>query len=174
MFYECLKAIFLAGIPVGTFSFLMIYMAYSKGYLSLDVDIEHAFNTHKNKGATLSKQHKKELTFLHSKWVTFGGGFYGLIAVLTFVVIELTQITQFWLGVEGWNDISALFTVSTLISMFIDSILNMIKAVVWFTYWPNILPAGNFIFWMLVAYIGYRFGAKLAKKHVIKKNEMTD
>lgn len=78
--------------------------------MSLNIDVQEAFKYKDVREPTLSKSYKKNLTFLHSKWVTFGGGFYGLIALLTFVVIELTQITQFWLSVEGWSDITALFS----------------------------------------------------------------
>ena len=56
--------------------------------------------------------------------------------------------------------------------MFIDSILNMIKAALWFTYWPSELDAKHFIIWILVAYLAYRIGAKLAKHYVlIKRNK---
>lgn len=102
--------------------------------------------------------------------MTFGGGFYGLVALLTFVVIELTQITQFWLGVESWGDITALFSISAIVAMFVDSIVNMIKAAVWFSYWPDVLSSKNFLVCILMAYIGYRIGAKLARIYIIERN----
>jgi len=165
------KAIILVGIPVGAFSFLMIYYAYLKGYLSTDIEFKDAFNKHNKAHSTLSKKHKKNLLFLHSKWVTFGGGFYGLIALLTFIVIELLQIVNFWLNVTGWQDIAALFSIQALIGMFVDSIVNMVKAAIWFTYWPEVFNTDNFIGWVLVAYLGYRLGAKLAKDYLLKQRE---
>jgi len=175
MFFDVFKAIILVGIPVGAFSFLMLYYAYYKGYLSTDVELKHAFKHHDDQQSTLSKKHKKSLLFLHSKWVTFGGGFYGLIALLTFIVIELLQITNFWLNVEGWHDITALFSFQAIIAMFIDSLLNMLKAALWFTYWPDVFNTNNYIVWILIAYIGYRFGAKFANSYaIIKQKEVIE
>jgi len=171
MFIDLIKAILLVGIPVGVFSFLMIYYAYFKGYLSTDVEFKDAFKKRNKAHSTLSKKHKKNLLFLHSKWVTFGGGFYGLIALLTFIVIELLQIVNFWLNVSGWQDITALFTIQALISMFVDSIINMVKAAIWFTYWPEVFNTDNFIAWAIVAYLGYRLGAKFAKDYLLKQRE---
>ena len=168
---EAIKALALAGIPVGAFSFLMIYFAYKKGYLSTDVEFKHAFKNTNDEQSTLSKKHKKSLQFFHSKWVTFGGGFYGLIALATFIVIELSQIVNFWLNVRSMSDITDLFSITALIGMFVDSILNMIKAALWFTYWPSELGSNHFIIWVLAAYLSYRIGAKYAKYYVLAQRK---
>jgi len=171
---EIVKALLFVGIPVGAFSFLMVYFSYQKGYLSTDVEIQDAFKK-KNKIETkLSGKNKKELVFLHSKWITFGGGFYGLIALLTFIVIELLQILNFWLGVTGWHDIFALFSIEGVIGMFIDSIMNMVKAAVWFTYWPEHFNTNHYPAWILMAYIGYRLGGKFAKQYSITQSKKSD
>jgi len=171
MFIDLIKAILFVGIPVSAFSFLMVYYAYFKGYLSTDIEFKDAFKKNNTAHSTLSKKNKKNLLFLHSKWVTFGGGFYGLIALLTFIVIELLQVTNFWLNVSSWQEVTALFSIQALIGMFVDSILNMIKAAIWFTYWPGILNTSNFISWVIVAYLGYRLGAKFAKDYLLLKRE---
>jgi len=163
MVVDIFKALFIVGFPVGLFSFLMFYFAYKKDYLSTETCLKDAFKNNDAQQSKLSKQQKRDLQFMHSKWVTFGGGFYGLIAVLTFVVIELNQIISFLLSVTGWQDIAALFSIQALIAMFVDSIMNMIKAAIWFTYWPSLLPESNFLLWVLVAYIGYKVGAYYAR-----------
>jgi len=166
MLLDIIRAILFVGFPVGLFSFLMIYFSYQKGYLSTDIEFKDAFNKNNNTQSSLSRKHKKSLLFLHSKWVTFGGGFYGLIALLTFIIIELTQFVTFLFSITGWQDIVALFSFGTLISMIIDSITNMIKAVFWFTYWPGKFDTENFLVWILIAYIGYRFAAKYAVNYI--------
>lgn len=174
MLIDLIKAVLFVGIPVGVFSFLMIYYAYLKNYLSTDVEFKDAFKKHNREHSTLSKQHKKNLLFLHSKWVTFGGGFYGLIALLTFIVIELKQIVGFWFNVTGWHDITNLFRLSTLIEMFVDSIMNMLKAAIWFTYWPSEFDTDNPIVWGIIAYLSYRFAAKKAKDYVLAERKKED
>lgn len=171
MFVDVLKAIFIAGIPVGTFSFFMVYFAYLKGYLSTEVKFKYAFKNQQINQSSLSKQYKKNLMFLHSKWITFGGGFYGLIALLTFIVIEFSQVVNFLIGVESWQEITSLFSISSFIAMFVDSIMNMIKAALWFTYWPDKVHSLNFVIWIVIAYIGYRLGAEIAKRYAILQQE---
>ena len=166
---EAFEALLIAGLPVFLFSFFMVYFSYHKGYLSSDVSIRNAFKSKDNPSSQLSKKNKKNLLFFHSKWVTFGGGFYGLIAVLTFLIIEILQIFNFWINVSSWKDVTDLFSISALVSMFVDSIINMITAAIWFTYWPDKLQSSHFILWVLIAYFCYRMGAQYAKKFYFSK-----
>jgi hypothetical protein len=171
---DILRAILFVGIPVGIFSFLMIYFSYQKGYLSTDIELKDAFKKKNNAQSSLSRKHKKELLFLHSKWVTFGGGFYGLIAVLTFIIIELTQVVNFLFSLTGWQDIIALFSLDTLIAMIVEAITNMIQAALWFSYWPSKFTTENFVVWIFIAYISYRFAAKYAMRYTIYQRKQTD
>jgi len=167
MFIDMIKAVLFVGLPVGVFSYVMMYYAYKNGYLTTDIAIEDAFKKQNQEYVSLSRKNKKELRYFHSKWISFGGGFYGLVALLTFIIIELLQFTNFWLGVTGWHDVVALFTLDSLINMFVDAIKNMVAAALWFTYWPDVFDTPNFIAWILVAYAGYRLGANYAKKYLI-------
>ncbi|GAA6205085.1 hypothetical protein [Thalassotalea sp. SU-HH00458] len=162
-------AVIFTGLPVYAFSFLMVFFSYQKGYLSTNVAFKNAFDKNDENPSQLSKKNKKNLPFFHSKWVTFGGGFYGLIAMLTFLIIEILQIVNFWLGVSRWKDVTDLFSIGALIAMFVDSLKNMITAAIWFTYWPNKLPASHFILWILICYGCYRAGAYSAKYFYINK-----
>jgi hypothetical protein len=168
MIEDIIKAIFYAGFPLGVFSFLMVYYAYQKGYLSPEVTIRNDFKDKHNDDRQLSKRNKKSLVFFHSKWVGFGGGFYGLVALVTFIHIELKQIFEFIVGATGLQYFLDLFTISAFIGMFIDSIMNMIKAAIWFTYWPDVFDMSNFFVWLLIAYLGYRLGANLAQRCTLK------
>ena len=169
MYWDILKAVIFAGCPTALFSFLMVYFAYAKGYLSPEIKMAQAFSKKKHPDGKLSKKHKKGLAFLHSKWVTFGGGYYGLLALITFVYIELEQITMFLIQVTGIQDFIDLLTVNALISMFIDSIMNMVRAAIWFTYWPGIIEMANGAIWLLSSYIGYRLGAIFAQNYALNK-----
>jgi hypothetical protein len=169
---DIIQAILFVGIPVGVFSFLMIYFSYHKGYLSTDIELKDVFKKNSTSGSSLSRKHKKELLFLHSKWVTFGGGFYGLIALLTFIVIELTQVFNFLFSITGWQSITALFSIDTLIAMIIDSITNMVQAALWFRYWPDKFNTDNYIVWILIAYIAYRFAEKYAMRYTVYQRKL--
>ena len=115
------------------------------------------------------KANKKELLFLHSKWVTFGGGFYGLLALLTFIYIELEQSIQFVLNATDLQAYLDLFSFGAIVSMLVESLLNMIKAALWFAYWPDVFDMVNGFVWVITAYLGYRMGAKLAQHYALIK-----
>ena len=60
---DLIKAIFYAGLPVQVFTFLMVYYAYNKGYLTSDITIRDAFKDKKNPERKLSKANKKACCF---------------------------------------------------------------------------------------------------------------
>jgi len=47
----------------------------------------------------------------------FGGGFYGLIALLTFIIIELTQVVNFLFSITGWQNTIVLFSFAAKYAM---------------------------------------------------------
>jgi len=171
MYIDLIKAIFYAGLPVGIFTFLMVYYAYHKGYLTSDINIRDVFKDKKNPDKRLSKANKKSLLFLHSKWVTFGGGFYGLVALLTFIYIELEQTFQFLIHVTGLQSFLNLLSLSAIISIIIDSFMNMLRALLWFGYWPDVFDMKNIAIWFITAYIGYRFAANLAQRYIVHREK---
>lgn len=174
MSMDLIKALFYAGMPVQIFTFLMVYYAYHKSYLTSDVNIRDVFKDKKNPDKKLSKANKKSLLFLHSKWVTFGGGFYGLLALLTFIYIELEQTVQFLINVTGLQSFLNLLTFDAIFSMIIESFTNMIKALLWFSYWPDVFDMENIAIWFIAAYIGYRFGANLAQRYILHQEKVQD
>jgi hypothetical protein len=92
--------------------------------------------------------------------------------LLTFLIIELTQVVNFLFSITGWQDIVALFSFDTLIAMIIDSITNMIQAIIWFTYWSDKFDTENFIVWIFIAYISYRFSEKYAMRYTVYQRKL--
>ena len=168
---DLVKAIFYAGLPVQIFTFLMVYYAYHKGYLASGIAIQDDFKDKKNLDKKLSKTNKKNLLFLHSKWVTFGGGFYGLVSLLTFIYIELEQTLQFLINATGLQSFIDLLTFSAILGMIIDSFINMLTALLWFSYWPKVFDMDNIAIWFIATYIGYRLGANLAQRYILHREK---
>lgn len=174
---DILYAILFACLPIAFISYLAVKYAYIRGYFSLDEDMDlQASSIDRSK---LDKQLKSELkkrkkskeqhhkmNILHSKWLTFGGGFYGLLALVTFIYIEFKQIFEFWIAATGLQYFIDFLTIGNIIGMFVDSILNMLKAIVWFSYWPREIEMDNPLFWLLMAYAGYKLGSSQAHKRV--------
>lgn len=97
------------------------------------------------------------------KWFSFGGGFYGLVALYTWLVIEWDDAWGFLTDLPGIVfsfDIGSL--ISLVISFFIESLMNFIVAITWPVYWIG--EASNPWVWIAVAYGGYWLGIKAAQQ----------
>lgn len=107
--------------------------------------------------------------FLANKWLSFGGGFYGLVAVLTYIIVEAQEIFDLLSMPSGSEGIFSGISIGMLINFFIDSLMNFITAISWPVYWMN---TGNAPFWQwfLAAYGGYFVGKTLVKTYYPFKN----
>lgn len=98
--------------------------------------------------------------YMFDKWMWFGGGFYGLAALWTFIVVELMDLGRFL-----WNLPTFITTFDGGVMGFIGDFIvnqigNIVSAFVWFNYWSH----QSVILAFLVAWIGYWLGNQLAKR----------
>jgi hypothetical protein len=110
---------------------------------------------------------REKLDPVLEKWFSFGGGFYGLVALYTWLVVEWNEVWDFLGDLPGIVfsfDPGALITL--VINFFIESLMNFITAIAWPVYWLGI--AGNPWVWIAVAYGGYWLGIKAAQ-HITGK-----
>jgi hypothetical protein len=108
---------------------------------------------------------RKAGDLFHSKIMSFGGGFYGTMAILTYLLIETVEIWQFLGLVFTPDDWFQNFGFDMLVNFIINSITNLIAAFVWFGTLPDFLPVGNGWIWIAAAYTGYIAGLKLTTLH---------
>ena len=80
------------GVPLLWFSSCLYYWAYEKDYLELDED---DLNTSIKERSKQQKQSDETESFMLSKWMQFGGGFYGIVTFATYIYIELSEVIQF-------------------------------------------------------------------------------
>jgi hypothetical protein len=99
---------------------------------------------------------------LHRKWMKFGGGFYGVVAFYTWLVIEYRDIAGFIEQFNGLGGFLANLGPSLLVSIFVESLLNFIAAMVWPATWLTDLRGELVVVWLIAAWLGYRVGTQLA------------
>lgn len=166
MVTEILEALLKAALPLGVFSFLMFRWSLKSGRLqggkdhrALRVEMKALRKTTKSKKA-------KSRNPLHNKWMKFGGGFYGLVGLWTFLVIEALEIYDFVTGYEGMDSLAQTISATSFIGLamefLVNSFKNFITAIIWPGYWPNVLDSQRIWIWAIMAYVGYRIGLKLA------------
>ena len=154
-----LIAVLKAGLPVGIAAYLLVWWALRNDHLGSAGTLGEVEKELKSQ--TKDKERKKRADLVHRKWLSMGGGFYGVVAVLTLLWIELWEIIDFVTGFDGFGTLAGLFSVNTLVNLFIETLMNTLTALVWPVYWLSSVEGAAWI-WIVVAYVGYWAGSNLA------------
>lgn len=187
MWRELIRALVQAGLPVAVTSYALVWWALKNNYLENASglgDVEREFKrlskdkkkSGKNGGNAVSRNARKllgaepedsidqpgRMNPVHNKWLAFGGGFYGVVALLTYVVIELGEIRDFFLQFEGIRAFFSGLSFGMLIDLVIDAFMNFILAIAWPWYWLGDIAGQHIWVWFAVAYGGYWAGTRLA------------
>lgn len=104
----------------------------------------------------------RPLNRVHNKWLSFGGGFYGVVALLTYALIELDEIGDFFANYNGLWHLIETISVQQLVALLVASIMNFVTAITWPVYWMNHIRGEHMWMWFVAAYGGYWLGCKLA------------
>ncbi len=184
MVREFFRALFLAGIPVAVTSYLLIWWALKNQYLQGASNLKDVKNHFKSVSKTRSRNKKEEkkrrkkgegavelepgqqephkMNPVHNKWLSLGGGFYGVVALLTYAVVELGEIRDFFTQFDGFSSLISDITVGLFIGLFIKSFMNFIVAIAWPVYWLSDIRSDYIWIWFVAAYAGYWAGIRFA------------
>ena len=166
---EIIYPLFFAGLPMFILSFLLVFWAIKHEYISVkggETDLKQFKKIVKQNKA------KHKVNPIHKKWLFFGGGFYGLMAFITYVHVEALEIASFIAKFTTFTHFIEQITLMAVINLIIDSFLNLIPAFTWFLYWPKQIDMLNGFYWLIAAYIGYQAGTKFAQWWV-QRNGLT-
>lgn len=165
---DIIKAIFIGGLPVALAAFGLVYWSIKKGYMSVDDSLNILKETKKE-----SKQQDStvKLNPIHKKWLLFGGGYYGTMAFITYIHLEILEIKDFFAGYTSFSNLVDHVSFGAVIQLIIESFLNLIPAFVWFSYWPKIFTIQNGWYWLIASYLGYQIGSSGARLW-IKRNPL--
>jgi len=191
MLQDLFRAILTAGIPVGIATYLLVWWALRRGYIGPAAtvrDVEQRFKRLTKAQSAARKEQKKRrkrgspgnhaslaagpdqipalragaMTPLHGKWLAFGGGFYGVVGLLTYGVVELGELRDFFLGFESLGALIAQFGFDMLVGILVNAAKNFVIALAWPVYWLSDIRSNHVWIWFVVAYAAYLGGARLA------------
>lgn len=158
--FDFIEAALKLGIPMLALSWFVFRWLYSNGDIEREADQKSTKAQLKKLGKSIKGKDKSHAGYIYSHWVTFGGGFYGLAALWTFVVIEVQQFIGFIFNFPSIRELLEDGIISFVFEVAINQLANIVTAFVWFSYWQS----DSMILWVLVAYLGYRLGMDFAKK----------
>jgi hypothetical protein len=167
---EVIWALLLVGAPVGVFTLALVWWALQHGHLKESNDTGALRQELKAMSRSGKKNRKpaadggKMQHPLQKKWAKFGGGFYGIVAFFTYIVIEVREIITTVMHLGGFFDFIRQLGFDLIIRMFVQALLNFVAAMTWPFYWLQRIETGQVWVWFLVAYAGYWAGLKLAQE----------
>ena len=163
---EVFWAFLMAGVPIGVFTLAIVSWALQKGYLQETLDIKALGREIKAMSKNRKKDKKEPEIQLHpvqKKWAKFGGGFYGIVAFFTYIVVEVDEIITMIANFGGFIAFLKHLGLDVMINMLVDALSNFVAAMVWPLYWMNRIDTDQIWAWFVMAYAGYWVGLKLAQ-----------
>ncbi|MEE4193079.1 MAG: hypothetical protein V2I66_15985, partial [Halieaceae bacterium] len=162
-FTALLAAMFTAALPLFLLAFALVSLALRRGWLQGQTVQELQGSLEALGKAQKDKKHPQRVDDpALGQWFRFGGGFYGLVALYTWLLIEWDEVLDFLGGLSHvvlTFDPGAL--IGLVIELFIESIMNFVMAIGWPAYWLSESRDA----WLLLffAYGGYWLGIKAAR-----------
>jgi len=170
--YSTLEAILKLGLPMTVFSWLIFHWLFSEGTLGRDVKHKALKSQLKDQKKHLKNSGNKKARFIYNRWGWFGGGFYGLAGLWSFLVIEISDLANF---LAAGNYLAGLDSgiVDFIVSFLINQLGNSIQALLWFSYWPG--DGESMLIWIAAGYLGYWVGVEMARRQmtpgdIVKRN----
>lgn len=103
-------------------------------------------------------EHGRERYRRHARhvWMSRGGGFYGFVAMVTFLWLEATQLAGDVAGLRNAS-LDVGWVIGWVVGNFIDAIMNLVSAAIWPVEWIGRLGVGLGSLALLgAAWVGYR------------------
>lgn len=158
MLLSILKPVVILGVPVFLMTWYLFQRLYQRGELQAGTD----YDTLKTNLKSIKKQKSGRENLLHRNWMKFGGGFYGVTAATTLLMIELFDALNFILDFPGWSSLFADGPIRFVIALIVNQIQNFIQAALWFSYWGD--EDMGIVVWAAIAYGAYLGGLRAAVK----------
>ena len=154
MLWSIVGATIAVGIPVFILSWYVFQRLFARGAL----DVTTTGKDFDKSVSKLGKSMKDDVT-IESQWFKFGGGFYGIGAVWTLIIVEAKDIAGFIFNFPSLDVLLEGGILGLIIDFFVNQFQNFITAILWFTYWGD---GTMIIVYLGIAYFAYYAGVQLA------------
>ncbi len=170
---EVFWALLMVTVPITAFTLMLVSWSFRKGFFQETLDtkaLEREMKAMSRKG---KKNKTEESTVQHplqKKWAKFGGGFYGIVAFFTYIVIEVTDVITMIVNFGGFFDFLRQLDFNVIINLLVEAVTNFITAMIWPMYWMKRIDTNEVWIWFGMAYAGYWLGLKLAQALIQRRS----
>lgn len=175
---EFFWALFMVGVPIGVFTLALVWWALKGGHFKEALDTDALEREIKMMGWSDKKRNKKgieqaagTLHPLQKKWAKFGGGFYGIVAFFTYIVVEVLEIITMIVNLGGFIDFIKQLNLNMIVQIFVQALMNFVVAISWPVYWMKRIETGEVWIWFVMAYAGYWAGLRLAQLLIKRRSQ---
>lgn len=164
---EVFRALLMAGLPIALFTLALVRWALRHGHFQESSDSKALGREMSAMKKARKNVESKDLPRQHPllrKWTKFGGGFYGVVAFFTYIVIEVTDIATTIINLGGFMGFLQQLGINLLVNVLIEALTNFIAAMAWPIYWMSNIDTSVAWLWFVVAYGGYWQGLRLAQR----------
>jgi hypothetical protein len=161
MLFELLRATLELGLPIAVLSWLLFYRLYGRGELARDADRKTIHTSLKEIRKAAKASEEPADSVLHAKWMKFGGGFYGVAALWTLIVIEASGVVSVIAHPSSLEGIFRNGLTDFIVNQVTSQISTFAHAAVWFTWWPE--KGQGPVVWIAIAYAAYIAGLNIAR-----------
>ena len=167
---EFFWALFMVGVPIGVFTLALVWWALRGGHFKEALDTDALEREIKMMGWSDKKRNKKGIEPatgtphpLQKKWARFGGGFYGVVAFFTYIIVEVLDIVSVISDFGGFIDFLKQLNFNVIIDLIVQAVTNFVVAMAWPFYWLKRIDTDFVWIWFVMAYAGYWAGLRLAQ-----------
>ncbi|BDX04798.1 hypothetical protein [Planctobacterium marinum] len=97
------------------------------------------------------------------KWLEFGGGYYGIIAFIQLVFIEIGQVRDFISDWSGLSDFIDSLGIGMLIRILIEQIMNFVAAICWPVDYLEQFSLTEIALFICITFVFYKFSQRVAR-----------
>lgn len=157
------EALIKLGLPCLLFTWVIFHWLFTDGHIDRDIQHKVLKSQLKNSRKRLRNNASRNARFVYNRWLWFGGGFYGLAGLWTFLAIEMGDLASFLAAGNYLGTLSGGF-VDFLVTFLMNQVSNSIQALLWFSYWPG--PGESMLIWIMAGYLGYWLGVESARRQL--------
>lgn len=164
-----ITSLLIIALPLGAMSFAIYYYLLTKNHIKGDGSLRDMRDAARK--STRDRRKDKSHNVFERKWFRFGTGYYGIMALLTFVIYEYQDTVTYWSQPNAFQNFIDAFGIGPIINFFVNQIMNFVSAFLWPGYWIRSMQGMQIIIWFAVTYGCYLGGVSGAKYLHTRKTE---